>query len=330
LRPLELLPPRVQLQLQLQLPRQLPLRLRPQTKPPLQVRSQPKLQQQLQPALLQLTYLQCIGNIIGRGQKRKTSVHADRVIQRKIKVDRRKSASTAKVEIESELGIIISEQTVRRRQHESGFMGRVARKKPYVDKLNRGKRIDVWYALSVLHRSFSGNPHLIFTHLDFYCEKNGSHHLACSLTETLLDFEAGGSLPVGYGNFTWTGATILNGATHGPMSGYHVVTCSGSYVIYTFGTITMQKIPTGTTFSLNSFLATAAWLDNLNLTISGRLSSTVIYSTNIILQVFSITVVNLNWSGIDTMTLTTSGGTKNVNVTGSGKHVAIDNMCVTY
>ncbi|CAF4350018.1 unnamed protein product, partial [Rotaria magnacalcarata] len=142
LRPLELLPPRVQLQLQLQLPRQLPLRLRPQTKPPLQVRSQPKLQQQLQPALLQLTYLQCIGNIIGRGQKRKTSVHADRVIQRKIKVDRRKSASTAKVEIESELGIIISEQTVRRRQHESGFMGRVARKKPYVDKLNRGKRIE--------------------------------------------------------------------------------------------------------------------------------------------------------------------------------------------
>ncbi|CAF2033112.1 unnamed protein product [Rotaria magnacalcarata] len=153
---------------------------------------------------------------------------------------------------------------------------------------------------------------------------------ACSLTETLLDFEAGGSLPVGYGNFTWTGATILNGATYNPMSGYNVVTCSGSYVIYTFGTITMHKIPTGTTFSLNSFLATAAWFDNLNLTISGRLSSTVIYSTNIILQVFSITVVNLNWSGIDTMTLTTSGGTKNVNVTRGGKHVAIDNMCVTY
>ncbi|CAF1621264.1 unnamed protein product [Rotaria magnacalcarata] len=153
---------------------------------------------------------------------------------------------------------------------------------------------------------------------------------ACSLTETLLDFDAGGSLPVSYGNFTWTGANILDGATYNPMSDYHVVVCSGAYIIFTSGTIKMQKIPTGATFTLNSFLATAAWYDNLNLTISGQLSSTVIYSANFILQVFSITVVNLNWSGIDTMTLTTSGGTKNINVTGSGKHVAIDNMCVTY
>ncbi|CAF3870028.1 unnamed protein product [Rotaria magnacalcarata] len=189
---------------------------------------------------------------------------------------------------------------------------------------------DVWHALSVLYMSFSENPHLISTHLHSYCEKNGSHNLACSLTETLLDFDAGGSLPVNYGNFTWTGANILDGATYNPMSGYHVVVCSGAYIIFTSGTIKMQKIPTGATFTLNSFLATAAWYDNLNLTISGQLSSTVIYSANFILQVFSITVVNLNWSGIDTMTLTTSGGTKNINVTGSGKHVAIDNMCVTY
>ncbi|CAF3488811.1 unnamed protein product [Rotaria socialis] len=153
---------------------------------------------------------------------------------------------------------------------------------------------------------------------------------ACSPTETVLDFNAGGVLPVGYGNFTWTGANILNGATHTPMSGYHVVACGGPYVIYTSGTITMKRIPTGTTFGLNSFLATAAWYDNLNLTISGQLSGTVIYAANFILQVFSITIVNLNWYGIDTMSLTTSGGTKNINVSSTGKHVAIDNMCVTY
>jgi predicted subunit of tRNA(5-methylaminomethyl-2-thiouridylate) methyltransferase len=72
-----------------------------------------------------------IGNIIGRGRKCKTSVHFDRVIQKKIKVDRRKSASSVKVEIETELRVIISEQTVRHRLHEAGFKGRVARKKPY-------------------------------------------------------------------------------------------------------------------------------------------------------------------------------------------------------
>ena len=84
----------------------------------------------------------CIENIIGRGRKRKTSMHLDRIIQRKVKVDRRKSASSVKIDIESELGITISEQTVRRRLHEIGLKRRVTRKKPYVNKVNRGKRLE--------------------------------------------------------------------------------------------------------------------------------------------------------------------------------------------
>ena len=80
-------------------------------------------------------------NITGRGRKRKTSLHLDRIIQRKVKVDRRKSASSVKIDTESQLGITISEQTVRRRLHEIGLKGRVTRKKPYVNKVNRGKRL---------------------------------------------------------------------------------------------------------------------------------------------------------------------------------------------
>ena len=83
----------------------------------------------------------CIRNILGRGRKRKTSVNVDRIIQRKIKVDRRKSAPSVKVELQSKHGITISEQTIGRRLHEVGLFGRVARKKPYVNKFNRGKRI---------------------------------------------------------------------------------------------------------------------------------------------------------------------------------------------
>ena len=83
----------------------------------------------------------CIRNILGRGGKRKTSVNLDRIIQRKIKVDRRKSAPSVKVELQSKHGITISEQTVRRRLYEVGLFGRVARKKPYVNKVNRVKRI---------------------------------------------------------------------------------------------------------------------------------------------------------------------------------------------
>ena len=75
-------------------------------------------------------------------RQRKTSMHLDRIIQRKVKVDRRKSASSVKIDIESELGITISEQTVRRRLHEIGLKGRVTPKKPYVNKVNRGTSLE--------------------------------------------------------------------------------------------------------------------------------------------------------------------------------------------
>ncbi|CAF2519523.1 unnamed protein product [Rotaria sp. Silwood2] len=83
----------------------------------------------------------CIGNIFGRGRKRKTTSRVDQSIQRKIKQDRRKSASSVRLEIEKELGVIISSQTVRRRLHEVGLYGRTARKKPYVNKASRAKRL---------------------------------------------------------------------------------------------------------------------------------------------------------------------------------------------
>ena len=44
--------------------------------------------------------------------------------------------------MESELGTIISEQTVCRRLHEIGLKGPATRKKPYINKVNRGKRLE--------------------------------------------------------------------------------------------------------------------------------------------------------------------------------------------
>ena len=77
-----------------------------------------------------------------RGRKRKTSTHTDRILQRKVKTNRRKSATSVKVELESELKAIIAESTVRRRLHEVGLYGRIACKKPYVNKINRRKRLE--------------------------------------------------------------------------------------------------------------------------------------------------------------------------------------------
>ena len=86
--------------------------------------------------------MKSIGNMIGRGRKRKTTIHTDRIIQRKIKTDRRKSSTSVKAELQTGLNITISETTIHRRAHEIGLYVRVARKKPYLNKANRGKRFE--------------------------------------------------------------------------------------------------------------------------------------------------------------------------------------------
>ena len=86
--------------------------------------------------------MKCIGNIIWRGRKRKTTIHTDRIIQRKIKTDHRKSSTSVKAELQTELNITISETTIRRRAHEIGLYWRVVRKKLYLNKANLGKRLE--------------------------------------------------------------------------------------------------------------------------------------------------------------------------------------------
>ena len=63
-----------------------------------------------------------IGHLFGRARKRET----DRLIQRKLKLVRRKSASMVKIKIENELGISLHIDTIQTRAHE---LGRVARKR---------------------------------------------------------------------------------------------------------------------------------------------------------------------------------------------------------
>ena len=55
----------------------------------------------------------CIGNLFGHGRRRKTTAITDRLIHHKVKLDRRKSASVVKVEIENELGISLHVDTIR-------------------------------------------------------------------------------------------------------------------------------------------------------------------------------------------------------------------------
>ena len=83
----------------------------------------------------------CIGHLFGCGRKRKTRATTPRLIQRKLKLVRLTIASMVKIAIENGLGISLHVDTIRKRAHEVGLFGRVARKKPYVNKINPGKRL---------------------------------------------------------------------------------------------------------------------------------------------------------------------------------------------
>ena len=100
-------------------------------------------------------------NLLGRGRKRKTTASVDRIIQRKIKLDRRKSALTVKAEIEKELGVFVHANTIRNRLHEIGLYSRVARKKPQVSKINRGKRIT--YAKMMMEKPYDYWKHVLWS-----------------------------------------------------------------------------------------------------------------------------------------------------------------------
>ena len=69
----------------------------------------------------------CAGNLFGLGHKRKTRATIDRLIQHKLKLYRRKTASTVRVEIKNEQAISLHIDTLRKWAHE---VGGVARKKP--------------------------------------------------------------------------------------------------------------------------------------------------------------------------------------------------------
>ena len=96
-----------------------------------------------------------------RPKTKSYTASVDRIIQRKMKLDRRKPAPTVKAEIEKELGVIVHANTIRNRLHEIGLYGRVARKKPYVNKINRGKRIA--YAKMMMEKPYDYWKHVLWS-----------------------------------------------------------------------------------------------------------------------------------------------------------------------
>ena len=82
-------------------------------------------------------------------------------------------------------------------------------------------------------------------------------------------------------------------------------------------------------FSIKSFVAAAAWNNNLQLSMTGERSGVRVHNQTVILQVKSATNIVLDWKDIDKITFETFGGTPAVTSREPGTHFAMDNLCIT-
>lgn len=83
-----------------------------------------------------------IDSVPQNGRPKILSQNDERYIMKKVKIDPRISAPKLKTDLESNLGICVSSETVRRVIRKNGLNGRIARKKPFISEVNKKKRIE--------------------------------------------------------------------------------------------------------------------------------------------------------------------------------------------
>jgi len=137
--------------------------------------------------------------------------------------------------------------------------------------------------------------------------------------------------PPGYAQIqTWNGSlqAINRDCCNGTQSGYWNNNISPNNDLFDpFGAPAQLGASGDPTFTLNSFWAGAAWNDGENLNIVGLFNGNVMFTTNVTIDTQTPVFVNLNWSGINEVDFTPSGGT-NHGYNGSGEHFTIDDMTI--
>jgi hypothetical protein len=141
------------------------------------------------------------------------------------------------------------------------------------------------------------------------------------------------SLPNGFSGFQWVNADYMNVSYHEQIngwSGYSAALSSGQYVgLNKDGQMLAMIINAASSFTLKSMIVASAWNDNLTLEISGKRDGSVLKSKQLTLQL-QPQWIELNWSGLETVSFSSSGGEPNSNVKGRGTQFAVDDLCVEF
>jgi hypothetical protein len=152
----------------------------------------------------------------------------------------------------------------------------------------------------------------------------GGPAAATTLTFDDISSAAVGTIPDGYGGLNWDNVGFYDGSDFAN-SGYENGRVSGTHVAFNVNAFTATV--SGPTFDFNSAYLTAAWNNDLNITVTGLSGGTELYSQTVIVDPFGPTLFNFNFIGIDQLTFASFGGTNaGLETFGTGEHFVMDDF----
>ncbi|CAF1407798.1 unnamed protein product [Adineta steineri] len=160
----------------------------------------------------------------------------------------------------------------------------------------------------------------------------------CTTPNTLITFDdlpaiSGYAwIPNNYFDLVWSNVAYMFIPYFNLQNGDHTALSTGLYAAYNVdgSPMTISSPATSYAFNINSFVAVAFSRNNLILSVDGKLDGTTIYQQTVILQTNVSSFIVLNWTYIDTISFTTSGGIINPMFSGqeNDTNFAMDNLCV--
>jgi len=123
------------------------------------------------------------------------------------------------------------------------------------------------------------------------------------------------AIPNGYGGLNWTNWFLLgvasypynpSGYVQGLISPPNIAYQAGDPYVGVNGPGTFSSV---TPFTLNSFYVTAAWKNDLSVTVSGYLGASPVDTKTFNVSTAAPTLAIFNWTDITSVVLSTSGGT---------------------
>jgi hypothetical protein len=135
-------------------------------------------------------------------------------------------------------------------------------------------------------------------------------------------------VPNGYNGLNWSNFSTIDPAASGENpSGYTTSVTSGSWSAFNLGGNAAEITSTG--FNLIGGNFTAAWNDNLQVTVDAYNGATLLHTATLNLSTTSVLAAVFNWTNLTRVVFTSAGGTPHAGfVPGSGTNFAVDDLQV--